>query len=112
MFLIPVVLVDFRGKFEHVFSSLHHICTHKEGVSASISYIACEDVCRWKFSLQPFLTALDIIKLINLMADPESFKRQSPVTTEDSTIVKCKWFRTSEWLQKKEIATGPIRKQR
>jgi len=31
MFLIPVVLVDFRGKFEHVFSSLHHICTH--GVS-------------------------------------------------------------------------------
>jgi len=24
--------------------SLHHICTQKEGVSASISYIACEDV--------------------------------------------------------------------
>jgi len=30
MILIPVVLVDFRGRFEHVFVSLHHICTHKE----------------------------------------------------------------------------------
>jgi len=37
----------------------------------------------------PSLTALDIIKLIDLMADPERFKRQSPVTT-DSPAVKCK----------------------
>jgi len=42
MLLIPVVLVDFRGKFKHLFASLRHICTHKEGVSASISYIVCE----------------------------------------------------------------------
>jgi len=39
-----------------------------------------------------FLTALDIIKRINLMADPESVKRQSPVTTGDSPTVKCKNF--------------------
>jgi len=35
MFLILVVMVDFFGRFEHVFASLRHICTHKEGVSAS-----------------------------------------------------------------------------
>jgi len=39
MFLIPVVLVDFHGRFEHVFASLRHICTHKEGVSASIAIL-------------------------------------------------------------------------
>jgi len=44
MFLIPVVLVDFHRRFEHVFASSRHICTHKEGVPASMSYIACEDV--------------------------------------------------------------------
>jgi len=45
MFLTPVVLVDFRGRFEHVFASLRHICTHKGGVLASrLQYIACEDV--------------------------------------------------------------------
>jgi len=44
MIFIPVVLVDILGRFEHVFASLRHICTHKGGVSASISYIACEDV--------------------------------------------------------------------
>jgi len=48
MFLIPVVLVDFRGRFEHVFASLRHICTHKEEVSASRLY--CEWGCwRWRF---------------------------------------------------------------
>jgi len=47
MFLIPVVLVD-------------------------LCYIACEDVGGG--DLSPFLTELDIIKLINLMVDPESFK--------------------------------------
>jgi len=36
--------VDFRGWFEHVFASFRHICTHKEEVSASLSYIVCEDV--------------------------------------------------------------------
>jgi len=91
MFLIPVVLVDFHGRFEHVFVSLHHICTHKEGVLASsLGYIACEDV--GDGDLKPFLSALDIIKLINVMADPERFKRQSPVTT-DSPAVKCKIFK-------------------
>lgn len=39
--------------------------------------------------------------MIKLMADPESFKRQSPVTTGDSPVVKHKRLRTSEWLQKK-----------
>jgi len=39
--------------------------------------------------LLPILTAYDIIKRIILMADPERFKRQSPVTT-DSPAVKCK----------------------
>jgi len=43
MFLIPVVLVDFHGRLKHVFVSLRHICTHKGGVSASISYIVFED---------------------------------------------------------------------
>jgi len=38
MFLIPVVLVDFHEKFEHVFVSIRHISTHKEGVSA-IGYV-------------------------------------------------------------------------
>jgi len=28
MFLIPVVLVDFHRRFEHVFVSLRHISTH------------------------------------------------------------------------------------
>jgi len=35
MFLIPVLLVDFCGRFKHVFASLRHICKHKEGASAS-----------------------------------------------------------------------------
>jgi len=35
MFLIPVVLVDIHGRVKHVFVSLRHICTHKEGFSAS-----------------------------------------------------------------------------
>jgi len=38
-----VVLVDFHGRFKHVFVSLPHISTHKEGVLAK-GYIACEDV--------------------------------------------------------------------
>jgi len=28
MFVTPVVLLDFRGKFEHVFVSLRQISTH------------------------------------------------------------------------------------
>jgi len=48
-----------------------------------MSYIVCEGAGGG--DLQPFLTALDIIKLINLMADPERFKRQSPVT-KDSPV--------------------------
>jgi len=62
MFLIPVVLVDFCRKFEHVFVSLRHICTHKEESrlvgyieslrhicthkeeSRLVGYIACEGV--------------------------------------------------------------------
>jgi len=75
--LTPVVLVEFRGRLKHVFASLHHVCTHKEGVSASINFIACEDVGGG--DLLPFLTVLDIIKLINLMADPERFKRSFTV---------------------------------
>jgi len=48
MFLIPVVLVDFRGRFEHVFASLLHICTHKENVSTS--RLCCMWECwRWRF---------------------------------------------------------------
>jgi len=53
-----------------------------------------------------FLTAFDQIKLMNLMADRERFKRQSPVTTRDSpAVVKCKrlWTESLE----KETATGP-----
>jgi len=47
MFLIPVVLVDFCGKFKHVFPSLGHICTHEEGVSASRLWVwGCR---RWRF---------------------------------------------------------------
>jgi len=38
MLLIPVVLVDFRVRFENVFESLHHICTHKGRISASWLY--------------------------------------------------------------------------
>jgi len=30
--------VDLHAKFEHVFASLRHICTHKDGVSASQFY--------------------------------------------------------------------------
>jgi len=40
MFLILVVLMDFRRRFEHIFESLRHICAHK-GVTASIAF---EDV--------------------------------------------------------------------
>jgi len=79
--------------------SLRHYVTSKEGVSASISYIVCQDVGGG--DLCPFLTALDIITLINLMADPERFKRQSPVTT-DSLAVKSKRLR-SGLLQKKRL---------
>jgi len=43
MFLIPVVLVDFRGRFKHDFASLRHICTH-EGVLTLVKAIACENV--------------------------------------------------------------------
>jgi len=68
--------VDFCGKIELVFGSLHHTCTHKEE-SRLVGYIACEDVGGG--DLQPFLTTLDIIKLINLMADAERFKQQSQV---------------------------------
>jgi len=47
MFLIPVVLVYFLWKFEHVFASLRHIYTHKQGVSASRLY--CIWGCwRWR----------------------------------------------------------------
>jgi len=47
MFLITVVLVDFHGRFKHVFASLCHICTHKEGVS---SRLYCVWGCwRWRF---------------------------------------------------------------
>jgi len=85
--------------------SLRHICTRKEE-SQLVGYFACEDVGGGH--LLPFLTALDIIKLINLMVDPERFKRQSPVTT-DSLAVKCKrlWTESLE----KETAIGPMRKQ-
>jgi len=38
----PVVLVDFRGRFEHVFGSLRHICTNKEE-SRLVGYISCKD---------------------------------------------------------------------
>jgi len=48
-----------------------------------------------------------ILLNINLMADPERFKRQSSETTGVSSVVKCKRLWTSEWLQKKkETATG------
>jgi len=40
---------------------------------ASINNIVCEYVGGG--DLQPFLTALDIIKLIHLMADPERYNR-------------------------------------
>jgi len=63
MFLIPVVLVDFHRRFKHVFASLRHICIKEE--SQLVGYIACKDAG----DLLPFLTALDIIKLINLMLD-------------------------------------------
>jgi len=57
----------------------------------------------------PFLTALDIIKLMNLMGDPERFKRQSPLTT-DLPAVKCKrqkfWLRSG--YREKETVTGPM----
>jgi len=39
MFLIPVVLVDFHERFEHVFASLRHISTQE---SHLVSYIVCE----------------------------------------------------------------------
>jgi len=52
MFVTPVVLLDFRGKFEHVFVSLRQISTHthththtsihKE--SRLVGYIGSEDV--------------------------------------------------------------------
>jgi len=43
--LLNPVLVDFLGRFEHVFASLHHICTHKEKSRlVGLGYIACEDV--------------------------------------------------------------------
>jgi len=73
MFLIPVVLVDFRGRFEHVFASLQYFTSvHIKKESRLVGYFACEEVGGG--DLQPFLT-LDIIKLINLMADQERFKR-------------------------------------
>ena len=76
--------------------SLRHYVTsvHIKKVSWLVGYIACEDVGGG--DLLSFLTALDIIKLINLMADPERFKRQSPVTTGDSPVVKRERLRTSE----------------
>jgi len=46
------------------------------------------------------------------MADPERFKRQSPVTTESPTVKcnrLCSDFRVA--TEKKEIDTGPMRKQ-
>jgi len=54
MFVTPVVLLDFRGKFEHVFVSLRQISTHThthiytQRVSASRLY--WEWGCwRWRF---------------------------------------------------------------
>jgi len=83
-FLTQVILVDFRGRFKHVFDSLRHICTHKEE-SRLVGY-ECEDVRGG--DLQPFLPFLDIIKLFNLTADPEKFKQQSPVTTKSNIVEK------------------------
>jgi len=85
--------------------SLRHICTRKGGVSGSRLDIACEDAGGG--DLLPFLTALDIIKHINLMADPERFE-----TT--ITFTRCKMqkalFRLQSDYRKKETATGPMRK--
>jgi len=90
--------------------SLRHYVTSKEGVSASITYIVCQDVGGG--DLCPFLTALDIITLINLMADPERFKRQSPVTT-DSLAVKSKRLCSDFGVagNRKRDCGQPVRKQ-
>jgi len=68
MFLIPVILVDLHRKFKHFLASKHHIFTLEEYVPASRLY------CYEEVVGGDLLT-----KLINLMADPERCKRQSPV---------------------------------
>jgi len=85
MFLIPVVLMDFHGRFEHIFALLHHICTHKKGVLARISYIVCEDVEGG--DLYPILTALDINKL----SKSRCRKVQTTISSDNRfTGCKCK----------------------
>jgi len=86
---------------------LRHYCTHKE----ESRLVGCiESVRMLEAEIYSLFSQHLIIKLINLMADPERFKPQSPVKT-DSPAVKCKRLKTSESLQKKKKETGPMRKQ-
>jgi len=61
MFLIPVVLVDFHRRFEHVFASLRHICTHKGGVSPSRLY------CMWGWFFSQHLILIRLTVSSNIV---------------------------------------------